>query len=400
MEDIRAGVAWISQNELSHSAPECKSMLDQIVEKGETLRAVSERLLLRAREKDPEKQMYNEDMCSKIEQLCVDVNLALESVSDDLKARVAAAHALFLKQQAASVEYRAALLTSIESVVRRESDERYLFCYTEVEEWDGLLQQSNQSFSSIRSREILRHENRWKSEQRRRDAERLALVSWQKTGADQIAEAVDACLTAAADAAMLCDSVTSTRDAKTLELSRAIDSLLTAVLRAPDDDNIRRLRLGNTNFRRVFGHPAARAEPLPSSAAGGWRSPAVEGCPHGDGDSVVAYTVGELDPLSLARNPGLHPAARKFFAVSAILGLAGYEHAYVRPPRTTSDLPDLRWFVGRGGWEDFGERFLVVVEPVADENPADWMEWHAHLKVVQAAVAAAFVRLSQSRKCS
>lgn len=84
-----------------------------------------DKMLSRAREKDPDKQLYNESMCSKIEALAQNYALACEEI-EVKKSRATLRYTAVLKEAESLAFWKQQQQHSLDDVIFRESAERLL----------------------------------------------------------------------------------------------------------------------------------------------------------------------------------------------------------------------------------------------------------------------------------
>ena len=192
-----------------------KQIMDSLtLDLGPSLKHISDRLILRAREKDPDKQMYNEEMCEKIEVMFRKAQEALALISFEcdaededgitdtkgrdendeeklpvqLATRKAPRHpfnishlvdtifAGHLRREAAKEAEQERVQSSQKNIELSERNARLLIYYEEnIEGWSAIMTQFKEGRQQIRKLLAEMYERRWQSEHNRRRTELVTL---------------------------------------------------------------------------------------------------------------------------------------------------------------------------------------------------------------------------------
>jgi hypothetical protein len=130
----------------------------------------------------------------------------------------------------------------------------------------------------------------------------------------------------------------------------ALHELVAHILRHPEDEGVHSLRNNNPMFMQRFGHPCFQVL-----------------APRGDG------TAPATDP---------QPPSLFFYPIiERILYMVGFRPSYSKVPSPPPQLDTLGAISScsvsyvRLGHEDYGERALVLQEPDATEDSANWIQW-------------------------
>jgi hypothetical protein len=295
------------------------------------------KLLSKAREIDPNRQIYNESMCARIEELCrrfVDAATLLgvpgstEWLVGTPELRIGEAPTIaavereweeHLLAQAQTDAWKQSIVRNAQELVFRETEERALASVRQRKAREEVEAAFVEERRQIRSALHRREEEKWARELARRQEERSE----------------------PREASLLHDDAV-----RTSVLHRLIDLLL-EVSCNPDNQNVRQIRCSNELWMSHFGHPCAS---LPT------------GCCCAE---VSRYVESELLSVGYAVRYTGTPVALPFKAKSDFrmpCGGLGGKHEYTPM-----------------GFEDYGERCLVLEEPEATLNPDGWCEWKSRL---------------------
>lgn len=277
----------------------------------------------------PDKIIFNETMCAKIEELAAaaaPVYDAFEAVLPYIEQRYYAA----LLRRTADARYQAALVNSTAELARRERDARDIIRFEERNASRDLAAEGARQYDDALARKNKREAEELATEMGRRARETSAL--------DTLCEAAWADI----------DTFVASRfdGLEGIERRRTLARLLgliDALLADPSNVGARRIRNDHPMVLEHFGHPYA------SSAA----------------------------------------VRQRYGAVEAVLAAAGYRPGYALAVQGAVATGSDGWTVERGEvpWRGFGERSLDTTEPVADANPDAWIAWHDRLQRVRAAIA-------------
>lgn len=295
------------------------------------------KLLTKAREKDPDKQIYNEAMCAKIEELAADANRAC----DDFDAAVPYAHAAvhsMLRSRVHQKVLESALAHSSAEISRAEADARSLNKY----EYGAWVRETtvimSRAYDEAYARKKAREEREWQCEIERRRLEmdrfegvkQEAAQSGQSLGAFTAQRFVEDCHQRGIDLRLLL---------------RRVVGLLDELARDPSAPNVCKLRVNNSTFAEHFGHPCA----MPLSA---------------DDERFEESARGARDTYDVTET---------------VLGLVGYRPHYELAGGFVRTPPAGRWRFGFMPWERYSERFLLLKEPDPAVDTDEWMAWHERL---------------------
>jgi hypothetical protein len=330
---VRAATAVLADRaKVDADIEKSKELLDNMsLQLIPSLRTRVGKLLAKAREKDPNRQIYNETMCARIEELAADADQAFEAFEPETY-YVEEGYRAWLIAKMASEGYKAALVSSTSDLAAREKDSRDLTRYSESDAWKELQKiravDYDEAYQRFRAREAAEQA----VEDARRAEERQALRRWRS---EAFAMGVEATVN---------DEVASVPPEIRTSWLRHVGSLLDAVASDPSQVGIRKLRNLHPAVLKDFGHPFAES-----------------------------VTDGHTRDAERAR--------AAYTATERLLSLVGYEPSY----STTLLGP-----VGTGGggwavpatvpWSKYGERLLQLQEPIADQQPDEWLAWHARLQ--------------------
>ena len=202
----------------------------------------SAKLLSKALEKNPDKQVFNEMMCERIKQLHGDFEAAT-AVFLERKGAAEDTYAAYLNELAVTQQYKDALLQSIGAIEERESEGRVMMRFSEQKERQELHSSREQGADAIRKAMTEREAAKWSAEFTRRTGEKAALMAWLDSfHGDRVAA--------------FCAAVRSlvVRHPATVDNLRM---LVKELVRHPENADIRKIRNNNANFVRDFGHPCS-----------------------------------------------------------------------------------------------------------------------------------------------
>ncbi|GET91934.1 hypothetical protein, conserved [Leishmania tarentolae] len=356
------------------------------------------KIVLKARETDPNRQIYNEAMCAKIEALFLvffevlqllapdyfdsltesDVSLTenakvcnvLNSLldadfdSNDLFEKspslqaADSIHNHYILQRAKAEEWQSRVAQGLADAVEFESQNRSLILAQEKVNRAAVLEEKR--VDKVRVTEIMevRAELKWQTELQRRDTE-LHLL---KTAAAAISDI---------DAIPLFLASSISDEALRVTIAGHARQLIKGLLSTPEDMNIRRLRNNNENLVCDYGHPC-----------------------------LSAY-----DPET-----GERCACQEVtFAAEVLWCHIGYIIRYTKAPNRSLDVmrseakaSSLRLPCGRSlsshnyqpmGFEDYSERFFELVEPDAMEQADEWMKWYAMMQRMESTLSGMMPKL-------
>ncbi|EPY28349.1 hypothetical protein AGDE_06955 [Angomonas deanei] len=323
------------------------------------------KMILKARETNPDKQIYNEAMCGKIEILfdsfCREVYRIVDSeegVEEDnrvneIKEHILLSEPLVMVDDAASLsavedlyagytlqkareeDWQRRVATGLQEVLQYEEQGRALVYAEERQSRAAWVEEQK-----THHRAILAHLRRMEEEKKQAEADR------------QIAEhtAFRTRVVALKTGNVLSFIKDRVPDHYQRAFTDHLFDLVRALLTTPEDPNLRKLRNNNGALMHHFGHP----------------------CLH-DSSCDAVYSAAEV-----------------------LWGLIGYSVRYTQQPVPTlanqvaaGTLQDVQLPCGHTllqhnytsmGFEDYGERFLELNEPNGLRDPDAWMRWHQTLK--------------------
>jgi hypothetical protein len=311
------------------------SMQDDVVP---SFRTKVEKLLAKAREKDPDRQIYNEMMCKRIEELAAaaaEALAAFETVVEPIETLYHVA----LVQRMNGEAYRAALVSSTKELEAREKDARDLLKLNQASDSRAVADVGAANYNDALSRFRERVAREWAEEEARRAEEAAQFAGWQEQRRKDLHGFVQECFTMIPEA---------TRRATWRHLADLLDALRAD----PSNPGVQRLRNAHPAVLANFGHPFAEPAAL-------------------DGDAAAA---------ALAR--------AKYAAAERLLAGVGYAPAYSINTLGTTGTGAPGWKIGaHAPWAKHGERLLELREPEADKDPQEWLDWHERLQAIHEAVA-------------
>lgn len=329
-----------------------------------------QRLVLKARETDPNRQIYNEAMCGHIEALfgeyCVEVarlvpvlleddepseaerltQLQVAIVADPTKdilehstilEKVDVWHDAYLLRRAVAEEWSKRVAGDLTELVAFEGPSRDVLQVQEKQTRASLTEDMQVNKRSIVELLRTREEAKWNDEKKRRHDERTQIEAASKAA---LAEGLPRYLHTHLDGSTLA------------AFAGHLGDLCEALLAIPDNENIRKLRNSNHNLMTHFGHPCLR---VPGGCGCATVVQAAEVVWHALGYRVQ-YTGQSVRPIhALLREDAL-------LDVTLPCGRILSSHEYIPL-----------------GYEDYSERYLEIQEPDAASSPDAWMAWHGSL---------------------
>jgi hypothetical protein len=368
---------------------------------GAFLRGRMDKLLAKAREKDPDKMVFNETMVGRIEALGVAVDEVLGMVTDEAAAAVETAYAETLAADRVSAARAASVAQGAAAAAEAEAEQRFLLQREALAWYAPTADAARAERFDVRARADAAAEVRWRQEEARRarEAEAFAAVARACTSATKAKGALDAFLNTLvatafastapipmADVAMAVGS-SSDHAAATAVCAeppaasrgatlRAALELLHALLQEPDAEGLRTIRASHPNALASFGHLLAVTRP-------------------------AATVDGNTNEWRRAL------ASRRCAAAEAVLACAGFVPSYTKNPSATLE-PPVQYLLdeaagaevaiapaealspddGRvdGGWAGYGERWLTLREPEPAKDPDGWIAWHDGVVAVRDAL--------------
>lgn len=350
------------------------------------------KMVLRAREADPNQQIYNETMCGKIEELFRTFCSLLEQLSPSFSPNGTEALSAPLGNEEENMNLFDAVLDvcfDAEAIIEQsptlqkveDIHNRYILKRAKEEAWQSRVAQglsdvitfegqqrslitAEEKFArsalredkrSDKLRTILLLEEReavkWSTELQRRVVEQKCLQE-NTSKIHDVAKVSSALQTVLPDATMRRKVVAHVRQ------------LIKALLKTPEDLNIRRLRNNNEHLICDYGHPCliATASEGTEQCACASAVCAAEMLWHRMG-YVIRYTNtpnGSAELLRLEKR-----------AEMLLLPCGGSLAAHTYKPL---------------GFEDYSERFFELMEPNAMEKPDDWMVWYNMMQEMEHAL--------------
>ncbi|KPA81150.1 hypothetical protein ABB37_04492 [Leptomonas pyrrhocoris] len=340
------------------------------------------KMVLKARETDPNKQIYNETMCRKIEELLKSFcsilqqlvpsfsseNVEPQNASQESKAentnpvevvlgidfdveaimerspaleKAEEVHNQYILKRSQEEAWQSRVEHGLSDVVTFESQNRFVVAAEEKFDRAALVERKRSDKARIIRLLEERETAKWKAELQRRDAEQKLLQ--EKTEAiHNVANIPSVLLAALPDAAMRRKLVGHTRQ------------LITALLRTPEDLNIRRLRNNNEHLIGDYGHPCLIA-------------------------------INSADGKQCLCAPAVNVAEVLWCRIGYSIRYTNVPNRSVESVRLEKRGEELVLPCGRPlsvhtysplGFEDYSERFFELVEPNVMEEPDDWMVWY------------------------
>ena len=346
------------------------------------------KLLAKALETDPNKQVYNERMCEQIVSLhrryVAEVNrllLAVEGETGDcsqpqpllphppvdeasaaqqqeqhpegLPALVAGCrvvvaamhdHDDLIVRTAATDAWKLALLNTCDALGVREGELRTMCRVDERHEWAAHLESFGQGRRAIREKERLLEEARWSAELERRRQE-AACVKRLVDNNDDAARSIEALLDGSHD-----------------DLRKRIMRLFQELLVNPENEGVRTMRCCNEQFVAAFGHEALCS----TSSTDGQEGPSCCSCrSHHDAAMHALYAVGYVPVYSRGQ-------ARSVLMLQSL-----------QPPNLAlpCGAPLKCHIYSQVGYEVYGERALLLTEPDPMERPDAWCDWRERVEL-------------------
>lgn len=319
----------------------------------DSLRQRTDKLLAKAREKDPALQMYNEATCAKIEALGVEVDRVLQIATAE---RIAEIEASFLSSLRAEQHHQAAAEATSKSIgelQQQENDRRRLVHDDQRRENNELSVAEGKSRTDAYRLAAERAAAIWAAELRRRQIE---LESARAVTAAARANPKEFVMKSFCEQHL---ARLQSAECRSFLLAR-VREIVDALTRDPEQEGLRTMRTDSEKFTKTFGHSCMLRASVGADGA--------------DGDSATE------ERLAVAAAESI------FFAI-------GYEIAYTASPMTfwAADTPSFRCEATKGAvllrkhlipWLQSGDRRLVLVEPPVAESPDEWIAWHSTLKSV------------------
>ncbi|AIO01481.1 hypothetical protein LPMP_331900 [Leishmania panamensis] len=355
------------------------------------------KIVLKARETDPNRQIYNEAMCAKIEALFLafcrplqvlapayfdaltendaslhedgkennlldglldsdfDPNVLLEE-SASLQA-ADSIHNHYILQRAKAEAWQSRVAQGLTDAVAFESQNRALILAEEKVSRVAALEEKRADKLRVLNIMEARAELKWQTELQRRGTE----LSLLKMAADAISD-VDAV------PLFLANSILD--EALRATIADHTRQLIKALLSTPEDMNIRRLRNNNENLICDYGHPCLSAFHPETGERCVCQAVVCAA-------EVLWYRMGYTIRYTKVPNRFLDVARGEARARSLRLpcGRSLSEHTY--EPM---------------GFEDYSERLFELVEPDAVERADEWMEWYTMIQRMESTLTSMLPR--------
>ncbi|CAG9580764.1 conserved hypothetical protein [Leishmania major strain Friedlin] len=343
------------------------------------------KIVLKARETDPDRQIYNEAMCAKIEALFLVFCEALRllapgyfdtlterdvSLPEDAKERnvldalldadfdpnvfleesaslqaADAVHNHYILHRAKAEAWQSRVAQGLADAVAFESQNRAFILAEEKVSRVAVLEAKRTDKVRVTKIMEVQAELQWQTELQRRDAERSLLIAAAAAISD-----IDTI------PFFLASSISD--EALRVTIAGHTLQLIKALLSTPEDMNIRRLRNNNEHLLRDYGHPCLSA------------------CDPETGERCVCQRVVSAAEVLWCR--------------------IGYIIRYTKVPNSSLDVlrseakaHSLLLPCGRSlsahnyepmGFEDYSERLFELEEPDAMERADEWMKWYAMMQ--------------------
>ncbi|KAK7202030.1 hypothetical protein NESM_000271400 [Novymonas esmeraldas] len=350
------------------------------------------KLVLKARETDPNRQIYNETMCARINALFVAFGEALQLLSPDFVGSLPSAMAPPPEGELKSNVFDSLLDAAFdpstlleESAALQTSDDvynRYILERAKVEAWQSRVAQGLADVVAFQSqnRAVILADERVRraalTEEKRADRLRVMRVLEERAEAKwqsellRRREELSHFSAAAADLrdvgaipAFLASAIPDERVRG--DVADRTRQLIKALLSTPEDIIIRRLRNNNERLLCDYGHPCLTARERETGEECACRSVvrAAEAlwCRMG---YTIRYTKVPNRSLEVVR------CESKAHSLVLPCGHSLTSHAY--EPM---------------GFEDYSERLLELAEPDAMERADEWMEWYTMMQHMEATLA-------------
>ncbi|TPP55507.1 hypothetical protein CGC20_10505 [Leishmania donovani] len=355
------------------------------------------KIVLKARETDPDRQIYNEAMCAKIEALflvfCEALRLLAPDYFDTLTERDVSlpenakernvldglldadfdpnvlleesaslqaadnVHNHYILHRAKAEAWQSRVAQGLAEAVAFESQNRAFILAEEKVSRVAVLEAKRADKVCVTKIMEMRAELKWQTELQRRDAEQSLL----KTAAAAISD-IDAI------PFFLASSISD--EALRVTTAGHALQLIKALLSTPENMNIRRLRNNNEHLLCDYGHPCLSA------------------CDPETGERCVCHTVVSTAEVLWRR--------------------IGYTIRYTKVPNRSLDVlrseakaRSLRLPCGRSlsvhnyepmGFEDYSERLFELAEPDAMLRADEWMEWYAMMQRMESTLSSMIPR--------
>ncbi|RNE99960.1 putative membrane associated protein [Trypanosoma rangeli] len=312
------------------------------------------KILCKAIETDPNRQIYNEAMCTAIKQLfedfCEVVGCLFEGPMKEMLLSenkldfeecpsiswVENVYSHHLLRRAQTESWQKRFVTNIADLVLCESETRAVYGAEQKQARETLLQAKRIDKASVQ--QILKDKEaaKWEAEVRRRNDEHKRLMEASKfCGAEGIE-------------AMLLRIPEPFRKV----LARNMLQLAQALRTTPEDPNIRRIRCNNMRVMMEYSHAAfcsgcQTCQKFVASA------------------EVLWYVMGYQVDYSTAPTSSLCAIINSNSPILLPCGSYASEHA-----------------IAAIGFEDYSERFFTLCEPDPMQQSSEWMAWYATLEAV------------------
>lgn len=340
------------------------------------------KMVLKARETDPNRQIYNETMCGKIEELFKSFCGALKQLSPsslsgqddaasgplpieeatndlfdavlepefDVGAILEQSQALqttediyneYIMKRAKEEAWQSRVAQGLSDVVTFEGQQRSLITAEERASRTALAEEKRSDKMRVICLLEEREAAKWNAELMRRAAEQRALEE-RTAKIEVIANVPTALQDAIPEVALRRKLVAHVRE------------LIMALLRTPEDMNIRRLRNNNEHLLCDYGHPCLTA--IGNSGQGPCACAAVTSAAE-----MLWHRMGYSIRYTSTPNRSVESARLEKRAEALFLPCRQSLAMHIYTPM---------------GFEDYSERFLELLEPNAMEKPDEWMVWY------------------------
>ncbi|KAH8617896.1 hypothetical protein ERJ75_000332500 [Trypanosoma vivax] len=319
------------------------------------------KLLRKAQEKDPNRQIYNERMCLLIEQLFEEFcDVVAVLFGDRAKGLILSEEGLPFEESlplswaedcydrhlillAQSEAWRKRLANDLTELSSMEEEARALHVALEKQDYSLLLRQKRETEAQIQQLLDERRQAKWEAEKERREKEHEGLLS----------------SSISSDAALAFTLLESVPEPFRRKLASHLLCLVRALRSTPEDFNIRHIRCSNLRVLTEYSHLSFCSE----CKTCGTLVSAVE---------VLLYVLGYRLHYSSLPVPPLISIMEANPAVRLPCGRLLSEHR-----------------VALIGFEDYSERLFVLNEPNPAEKPTEWMEWYARTEALMHRLEAA-----------
>lgn len=399
----------------------------------QNLRERTDKILIRARETDPDKQTYNEATCVKIEALGVDVDRVLTTiVTEDRLDEIERNFLSLLRREAQDRAQREETAKTVDALIAEEADTRMIFLVDDEKVSRGaMMDLERRDKTDVYRVEGERAQAIWRIEQDRRKKEFDAAKENSNSllASDSSAAKVKDFVVTRFFKEKILDKIRNLqhqdKERKNLECAfhfilNKLSEILHALLGDPEQEGLRTMRTDAERFVKTFGHPYLFFQDNNNNNKTNngnkiqVRRSLLDKC-CAEAAEFLLSGVGYAPTYTASRMLDGHwiESGKTFVndVMMFVLPMKENERAkFVKRSDPNMGMPECCFFFPKNNaekemlknkieviqddddddltavvvppWFEYGDRRLSLQEPSVIDNAEMWMQWHENLKLV------------------